>query len=86
MPKVKNKELSQDFLMLGYTVKKVCGLNKKQEDMFNLLVSMVKKGDYSECQASFVLGLLVAKGEEGIKEVVKKKQEALRKEVEEGGK
>ena len=75
------KGLNKEFVTTFYAIKKVSKLNEQQEVMYNLLLSMVKKGDINGYQACYTMGVIVAKGEEGIKEFVAKQKQEIKEEV-----
>lgn len=75
-----NKKMSKDFKQLMFTARKINNFTKGQEVIFNLLLSMVAVGDITECQASYTLGILVAKGEDGIRRFVEEQRTKIKNE------
>lgn len=76
-----NKKMTKDFKQLMLTARKINKFTKGQEVVFDLLLSMVSVGDITECQASYTLGILVAKGEDGIKGFVEEQRQKIKEEV-----
>lgn len=79
------KDFSSDFLRTVRAIKETNKFNQAQLVIFDLLMSMVKAKDISECQACYTLGIMVAKGEAGIKDYVESQRQKIKEEVKNNG-